>query len=113
MIASVLANDSPARYGRIGRHRVEGVDNRDDPCVERDRLADQAVRIAAPIPAFVVVADGREDFVRRPQWRANLRADDRVVFENVVFRCGQHAGLAEDRFRHGDFSDIVEGGGHP
>ena len=40
-------------------HRVEGVDEADDPGTDRDRLAAQPVRVAEAVPALVVVADDR------------------------------------------------------
>ena len=56
----VLAG-SAAAIGPVGRHRVEGVAGADDPGLDRDRLAGEAVGVAGAVPALVAGADDRAD----------------------------------------------------
>ena len=53
-----LGSDIARAVGAVGRHRAEGVAGADDARRERDRLAREAVRVAAAVPALVV-ARGR------------------------------------------------------
>jgi hypothetical protein len=43
--------------GALGDHRVEGVGREDHARLERDLRAGEAVRVARPVDALVVVAD--------------------------------------------------------
>jgi hypothetical protein len=42
----------------VAGHGVEGVDDREDPCCERDLLLAEAPRVALPVPALVVETAG-------------------------------------------------------
>src|SRR5262245_61184370 len=61
------------------RHRVEGVGERDDARLERDRVAGEALGIARAVPPLVVVVDGRSDL--RPDADAveHAEAEHRVL----------------------------------
>src|SRR5438309_443381 len=53
-------------------HRAERVADGDDAGAERDLLAAQAVRIAAPVPTLVAGADDRHDVRQRLDRREDL-----------------------------------------
>ena len=58
--ASACSTESAARYGRFGRHRVERVGDTEQAGFDRDLLAGELVRVAAAVPALVVVAHVRQ-----------------------------------------------------
>src|ERR1043166_4307707 len=50
----------PAAIGTVTRQRVEDVGDAEDPRRERYRLATELVRIAAAVPALVMIPDHRQ-----------------------------------------------------
>ena len=84
-------------------------------CADGDLIALQSIRVAAPIPAFVVPAG---DLVGRLQQRLlckiiqimqHLGSQHTVGLHDLEFLRGQPAGLVEDLFVNADFSDVVQG----
>src|SRR5438874_13621350 len=49
-----------APVGAIARHRIQRVGDREDACAERYLRLAEPVRIAAPVPALVVMANDLE-----------------------------------------------------
>ena len=97
----------------VGRHRVEGVAGGDDAGGDRDRLAGQAVGIAAAVPALVRGADddadaGEQaaDLLQHPLALDGVGLHDRPLL--VVER----AGLVDDLVGHGDLADVVQQRAH-
>ncbi len=102
--------------GAVGRHRVVGVAGEEDAGAERDRLAGEAVGVAAAVPALVGGADDRPDRGEELDRPDDPLADDRVLLDLVPLLVGQRAGLVEGPARDGELADVVEGGGvaeHP
>src|SRR5689334_19947407 len=87
---------------------IEGVDDPDDPGAERDRIAAQAVGVAAAIPALVVVADDRPERRAPGEGQADPLADDRVAPHLGPLPVGQRAGLGQDRVADPDLADVME-----
>ncbi len=112
VVAQLLHRDlerQRAPVGAIGRHRVEGVARRDDPGGERDRVAGEAVRVAAPVPALVRrahddadVAQQAADLVEHPLALDRVRAHQRPL------RVVQRPRLVDDRVGDDDLADVVQ-----
>ena len=94
--------------GAIGRHRVPGVADEADPARERDRLAGEAVGIAAAVPALVLGAHGGGEVRERADRADDLGADRRVLAHDVPLGTAQPAGLLQDRVGHADLADVVQ-----
>src|SRR5207302_10498023 len=58
--AHSLLQGEAAAIRPVGRERIERVGNAQDPDAQRNRAGGQRVRIATPIPAFVVMPDARQ-----------------------------------------------------
>ena len=54
-LAQRVRRGKAAPVDAVGRHRVVGVGDEEDPRAERDLLAGEAVRVAGAVPALVVV----------------------------------------------------------
>ncbi len=67
---SAACDVHPRAVRAVLGHRVEGVADGDDPRAERDRLAAEAVGVAAAVPALVAGAHDRRD---RRERRASCR----------------------------------------
>ena len=80
-----------AAVGPVGDHRVVGVAGEHDPARERDPLAGQAVRVAAPVPALVLVADRLRHLVHPRDLAQDLLADHRVVAHHPRLLGGQRS----------------------
>ena len=84
LIASTSAQaDSKSRAAPIDavlRHRVPGVSGRDDPCLERDVGAREAIGVAVAVPALVVVADGAGALGDAGRARDEIGTEGRVRF---------------------------------
>ena len=87
-----------------------GVAGEHDPARERDPLAGQAVRVAAPVPALVLVADRLRHLLHPGDLAQDLLADHRVVAHHPRLLGGQRSARAEDLGRHAELADVVEGG---
>ena len=102
-----------ARHGgavrAIRRHRVVGVAREDDPRGDRNLLADEAVRIAAAVPALVTgahdLADAREQAADPIEHELTL---DRVVLDHLELALGERRRLVEDLLGDRDLADVVE-----
>ena len=101
----------------VARQRVIYVRQRDYLRRDRDLLAEQAVRVAAAVPALVMPAadlDGgleqRLLAVRR-QPLEHGRADGGMGTDDVELLGRQAARLVEDVLGNADLADVVQGGG--
>ena len=101
----------------VARQRVIYVRQRDYLRRDRDLLAEQAVRVAAAVPALVMPAadlDGgleqRLLAVRR-QPLEHGRADGGMGADDVELLGRQAARLVEDVLGNADLADVVQGGG--
>ena len=99
----------PAIRSVVG-HRVEGIDQPDDPGTKRNGLAAQPVRVAAPVPALVVMADDRRERAGRRQWLADPLADLGMPAHQVPFLAVERRRLGQDSLGHPDLADVVEQG---
>src|SRR5512142_2383958 len=107
--AGLLAGEPPA-VGPVGRHRVEGVADEDDPRLDRDLLASLAVRIAVAVPALVAGAHDGPD-LREPVDRSqDPLAELRVLLDHEPLLRRQRARLLQDLGRDPDLADVVEEG---
>jgi hypothetical protein len=77
----------------VGGHRLERIGDEDDPGLEWDRVAGQAVGIAAAVEALVVVADPcrLERDVRRLD---DVAPQQRMALHHLVLGVGEPAGRA-------------------
>jgi len=87
---------------------VQRVAGEDDARAERDRLARQAVGIAAAVPALVLVTHERAYAGEELDRREDLLPDHRVLLDRLSLLGGERAVLAEDRVRERDLADIVK-----
>ena len=90
---------------------------RDQLCADGDLIALQSIRVAAPIPAFVVPAG---DLIGGLQQRLlakiiqilqHLGSQHAVGLDDFKFLRGQFAGLVEDLVVNADLADVVQGRG--
>ena len=65
----------PLAVRAIRSQRVETVDDRQNACADRNRLAGDAVRIAAAVPILVMAAHDRHDGEGESHQREDVRAD--------------------------------------
>src|SRR5262249_41146593 len=89
-------------------HGVEAVGQRKYSGCSRNLISAQSVRIAAPVPALVMVTDYRNDGIRKPDSFEYLGADDRVNFH--LFKLGrrQAVWLVQNVIGHGELADVVQ-----
>ena len=97
----------------IGDHRVERVGHRDDPRLDRDRRARQAVRITVTVPALVVVQDAIHADAERPDAAQHLRAGHRVLADLDHLVRIERTALAQDLLADGELADVVQRPSHP
>ena len=91
------------------RERVPDVDDRDDARAERDRLAGEALRVAGPVPALVVVAHAGERVGREAvDARDDAVADVGVALHLAPLVRREAAGLQQDLVADADLADVVE-----
>lgn len=101
----------------VARQRVIYVRQRDDLRRDRDLLAEQAVRVAAAVPALVMPAadlDGGFEqrlLAVRCQPLEHGRADGGMGADDVELLGRQAARLVEDVLGNADLADVVQGGG--
>ena len=93
-----------------GHQRIEHVGQADDAPLDRDRVAGQAVRIAAAVPALVV---GQRDLRTEPKHRARGMRQQvvpvtGVFLHHVELLRREPAGLVEDRVADRDLADVVQ-----
>ena len=89
---------------------MERVAGEDDARAERDVGAREAVRVAAAVPALVLVAHQQTGAGEELDGREDLLADDRVALDLEPLLGRQRAALVEDRLGHRDLADVVEDG---
>ena len=75
--------------GAVAGERVERVGEREHAGRERDLLAGQAVRVAAAVPALVVVADQRPRGLEERDLADDLLADQRVALHHLALARGR------------------------
>ena len=97
--------------------RIVYIGQRNQLCADGNFIVLQPIRVAAPIPAFVVPAG---DLVGGLQKRLlgkvfglvqHLCAQHTVGLDDLKFFRGQPAGFVEDLFVDADLADVVQGGG--
>src|SRR3954470_23464035 len=98
----------PLAVGPVGRHRVVRVADEDDPRLERDLLARDAVGIAAPVPPLVTVADDLAHLLQLLDRSDDLLAELGVRLHDGALVRGQTTGLREDRALDADLADVVQ-----
>ena len=97
--------------GAVGTHRVPGVAAGDDPRLERDLLAGEAVRVAAAVPALVVRADDQTDVAHEAADAVeHLLALDRVGLDQLPLVRVELAGLVDDLLGDRDLAHVVQQG---
>ena len=95
--------------GTVGAHRVPGVAAGDDPGLERDLFAGEAVRVAAAVPALVVGADDDADLAHEAaDALEHLLALDGVGLDDRPLVGVELAGLVDDLLGDRDLADVVE-----
>ena len=99
-----------AAVGAVAVERVPGVAGEDDARRERDRVADEPVRVAVAVPALVLVAHGAGDGLQAGDGREDALADHRVLAHEHPLRGVERAGLVEERVGDADLADVVEQG---
>src|SRR6266536_1936423 len=98
-----------AAVGPMTRHRVERIGDREDARTEWDLVADEAVRISAPVPTFVVRAHDLEAFaLQEHDTRQHCFAEDGVRLHLAPLRRAERAGLLEDPVGNPDLADVVK-----
>lgn len=113
-LAQSLLDRSRPAVGSIVGHRVEGVDHRQDPRPERDRLGAQAVvggvldAIAAAIPAFLMKLHHRQSVREHFDRAEDPHADLDVLLHQVALPRIERPSLVEHRLRHADLAHVVE-----
>src|SRR5215210_3716018 len=93
-------------------HCVVGVGYEDDAGAERDPIARQAVRVAAAVPAFVVVEHPVGYWVDAKALE-HAEADLRVPLEHHPFRIGERAWLAQNLLGDRELAEVVQAGREP
>jgi hypothetical protein len=94
-------------YGRAGGHDVEGVGEREQRRALGDRVAGQAVGVAAAVRALVVAADPPHLLGGR-HVLDDLRAERRVLLDLLVLVRRQPVGLEQHRVGDADLADVVD-----
>ncbi len=97
--------------GAVGGQRIVDVRDLQDPGFQRNGVATKAVRIAAAIHLFMVMANDGKDGAKRFEGRADFFSDDGMLAHDLDFVCIQRAGFKEDTFRHGKFADVMKPAG--
>src|SRR5690349_2205038 len=107
--ACLLAAE-PLAVGPVGRHRVEGVADEDDPRLERDLPAGLLVRVAGAVPALVAAADDRAHLCEPLDRLEDPLAELRVHLDDRALLGRERPGLEQDARRDPDLADVVEEG---
>ena len=92
----------------VGGHRVPGVADRDHARAERDRVAGEAVGVAAAVEALVARAHELRDVGQRRRGGQDALADERVAAHERPLVLVQRPGLVEDRVGDGELADVVQ-----
>ena len=97
--------------GPVRRQGVVRVDHREESDLPGDVGTLESIRITSPVEALVMMADQLEDGPECRERSADLFADDRMVDHSQELVLSQRSRLVQKRFRHGDFSDVMEQSG--
>src|SRR4051812_25194217 len=100
----------PLAIRAIGRHGVVRVADEDDPSLERNVLARDAVRVAAAVPALVAMTDDRPPLQQAVDRSDDPLAERRVRLDQRTLLGRQAARLREDHARDADLADVVQEG---
>ena len=93
----------------VGRHRVEGVAGADDPRLDRDVVAGEAVGVAGAVPALVAGADDPPTLASRPPTCSSIRCPSTVcVLHHGPLGVVERAVLVDDLVRDADLAYVVE-----
>jgi len=92
--------------GPLGDHRVECVDGEDDPRLERDVVLREHVGVAAPVDAFVVVADHARLGLHAEAAQQELPCGG-VVLDLLVLLGAERSGLSKNGRRDRQLADVV------
>ena len=87
---------------------MEGVAGEDDPALDRDLLAAQAVRVAVPVPALVLRPHRRREMTETDDRRDHLRPDLRMAPHDRPLLDIQGTRLLEHSVGHSDLPDVVQ-----
>ncbi len=82
----------------------------DDPRLERDVVAREAVRVAGAVEALVAAPHDAPDFGELLDRSEDARAEVGMRLDDRALVVGQRPGLREDRLRDPDLADVVEEG---
>src|SRR5215469_719778 len=88
--------------------RVIHVGNLEDARLERDLFSAQAVRIAASVKAFMMMADHRKDPPKRLQRSTNFFSGHGMLPNHFGFFRAETPRLQQDTVRNADFSDVMK-----
>ena len=102
-----LVRAQRAAIDAIRGHCVVGVDDEDDSRSQRDLRPRQAIRIAVPVPALVVVQDPVGDRLDAKAVE-HAEADLRMPLQNEPLGVGERAGLPQDLLRNSELAQVVE-----
>ena len=91
----------------VGRHRVIGVCNGDDAREKRNLVAKQAVGIALPINALMVVSYNLRDLGVVVDLRKDALTDFGVFLHLSPLLEGKRTGLFQEAGREPDLADVV------
>ena len=97
--------------GALGREGVERISGAEDSGPHRDGFAGQALRIAGPIPALMVVLDVLEGLLDVKERREDVEADLNVALYVLELFGSKAIRLVEDGFPDSDLPDVVEPAG--
>ena len=92
--------------GSVGRHRLEGVGDEDDPRLERDLGAGEPAGVTAAVPVLVVMEDPGVDWghvVRVEQVEADLR----VLVDELLLGRVERARLVQHGVGDSDLAEVV------
>jgi hypothetical protein len=94
--------------GAIRGQRVPHVGHGHDAGGQRDLLPGEAVGIAAPLVALVVLADHRQGVAQRRGPPDDVGPDDRVLLDPGPLLVGEGAGLVQHVVGDADLADVVQ-----
>jgi len=94
--------------GAVRDHGMEGVRNRYDAGHHRDRRPLQLVGVTGPVPALVVMPDGRRQHGGRAERPGDLGAEDGVLLDLGKLLRRQSALLVEELLREADLADVMQ-----
>ena len=92
----------------IGRHRVVGIGDRNDPRQQRNLVSAQSVRIAMAVDSLVVMADDVGDLLVIVDLAQDLLADLRVLLHLPPLLERQRPRLLEQPCGQPDLADVVD-----